>query len=165
MFVSLCVCAVVARMRGTSFICLRIKRARSTHLRRACNCSDKKSPCVVQGAFFTPHWRVLPTTLRLLAQTGLDVVGGRVAGVHTETHGTIAAPIVVSCLNIWTGYVSCRHSHPHTHTGTNPPLPSMDHGCARLLVVLYAPACGAQPHMHMCWQLRHIIMRTHMAQN
>lgn len=35
--------------------------------------------------------------------TGLELCGGRVAGVHTDRHGLVAAPVVVSCLNIWTG--------------------------------------------------------------
>lgn len=37
------------------------------------------------------------------AATGLDVVGGRVAGVRTDVHGLVKAPLVFSCLNIWTG--------------------------------------------------------------
>ncbi len=39
------------------------------------------------------------------AATGLETRGGRVAGVRTEAHGTFESPLVVSCLNVWSGRV------------------------------------------------------------
>lgn len=35
--------------------------------------------------------------------TGLDIQGGKVSGVTTSSHGSFDAPIVISCLNVWTG--------------------------------------------------------------
>ena len=52
---------------------------------------------------FAAAARALGANIELgCAATGLEVTAGEVQGVHTSK-GLVAAPIVVSCLNVWSG--------------------------------------------------------------